>query len=83
MNDLNLPNDVMRYDVANILTGIKRIPAVVAADLIVESHIPIQQVHLVNWMLKSVSKTGAAIKGDCIFDGRLTFLKGLGYVGRI
>lgn len=79
VNDMNLPKDVMRYDVKNTVTGHKYIPNAITRNLLLkQSNILIQNVNLFEWMYKSALKTGGRISGDCLFYGNVTFAEGLG-----
>ncbi|KRT79229.1 hypothetical protein AMK59_8134, partial [Oryctes borbonicus] len=83
VNNLNLPNDIMRYDVVNTVTGIKRIAAASVENLILENNIPVQNIELPSWIHQTVSNAGGAIGGDSIFHGNVTLSKGLGVVEKV
>ncbi|GJQ87584.1 hypothetical protein Trydic_g17425 [Trypoxylus dichotomus] len=83
VNNLNLPNDVMRYDTHNIVTGVKQISAVVVGNLLLKQNVSVQNVDLLSWIHKAVPNIGGAVNGNSIFHGVLEFSKGLGVAGAI
>ncbi|KAK4887273.1 hypothetical protein RN001_003544 [Aquatica leii] len=58
VNDLNLQNDVMRYDQKNVVTGKKTVSDIKSYMLKIDKNVLVQNVSLVPWMYDSVMKSG-------------------------
>lgn len=79
VNHLNLPNDVMRYDVTNTIMAAKQVAVVITEKLSIKDKIYIQNVDVLDWIHRAVLKYGGIARGKCIFHRETDFSKGIGY----
>lgn len=80
VNDLDLQQDVMRYDKENIVSGYKKVQNVKTDTLRMKPDIKVQEIPILMWLQNSVLKTGNfTIFGRKSFSGFNVFTKGLRY----
>lgn len=69
VNDLNLENDVMRYDKTNIITGPKLVKDLNVHNLKVSHNVLLQNVNISDWLKHVVLKSGNySISGTKVFN---------------
>lgn len=80
VNDLDLQEDVMRYDKDNIVSGYKTVQNVRTNTLRIKSDIKVQGIPMLMWLETSVLKNGNfTITGRKTLSGLNVFTKGLRY----
>lgn len=78
VNNLDLSMEVMRYDVENIVTGLKILSNVDVETLKADENSVLQKVPLIHWLKTAIYKTSNYnITGQKIFDGFVEFKNGI------
>lgn len=78
VNDMDLQNEVMRYDVENAVTGLKNVTNIKIERLNVNERTFVQEVPLNLWIKNSILKTGSFnMTGSKSFDGFVHFKGGI------
>lgn len=78
INELDLENGVMRYDVENIVTGRKTFGNLSTINLFMKDNIEVQDVAISKWMNNVLLNEGDyVVKGHYKFNAPPTFEKGL------